>query len=127
MPRGPRNLRITADGLGLTQFGGVTLIEQFFQRIRLQRNNRYSVSESLEAFYPLILGLGRIETTESLRYRRLSVLGGLARVPGSEQPAALSRALRSRGAECLSEAARPLARGDDRKIGARDSIWTARC
>jgi len=36
MPRGPRNLRITADGLGLTQFGGVTLIEQFFQRIGLQ-------------------------------------------------------------------------------------------
>ena len=80
MRRGPRNLRITADGVGLTQFGGVALLEQFFQRIRLQgalwrhvrfaqRNNRYSISESLEALlYPLILGLGRIETTEPLRY-----------------------------------------------------------
>jgi hypothetical protein len=36
MTREPRNLRITAYGLGLTQFGGVTLIEQFFQRIGLQ-------------------------------------------------------------------------------------------
>jgi hypothetical protein len=69
MNRGPRNLRVAFDGVGLTQFGGVTLIEQFFQRLRLQRvfsrhirfvqrNNRYSISESLEAFlYPLILVL----------------------------------------------------------------------
>jgi len=72
MARGPRNLRVTADGVGLTQFGGVALIEEFFQRIHLQhalwryvrfrqRNNRYSISESLEPLiYPLILGLGRI-------------------------------------------------------------------
>jgi hypothetical protein len=33
MRRGPRNLRGAADGVGLTQFGGVALLEQFFQRI----------------------------------------------------------------------------------------------
>lgn len=79
MRRGPRNLRVAADGVGLTQFGGGALIEHFFQRIGLrgalsqhirfaQRNNRYSISESLEALlYPLVLGLGRIDTTEPLR------------------------------------------------------------
>jgi hypothetical protein len=70
MRHGPRNLRVAADGVGLTQFGGVALIEQFFQRIQLQgalwrhvrfaqRNNCYRVSESLQALlYPLVLGLG---------------------------------------------------------------------
>jgi hypothetical protein len=92
MTRGPRNLRVAADGVGLTQFGGVALIEQFFQRIHLQgalwrhvrfaqRNNRYSISECLKAlFYPLILGLGRIETTEPLRYN--GVFHYLAGLPG---------------------------------------------
>jgi hypothetical protein len=47
-----------------------------------QRNNRYSVSESLEALlYPLILGLGRIETTEPLRSN--GVFHYLAGLPGS--------------------------------------------
>ena len=31
MPRGPRKLRIVADGVGLTQFRGVALIKEFFQ------------------------------------------------------------------------------------------------
>jgi len=30
MRRGPRNQRVAAHGVGLTQFGGVDLIEQFF-------------------------------------------------------------------------------------------------
>ena len=58
MRRGPRNLQIVADGIGLTQFGGVALIEHFFQRLGLrgafarhirfvQRNNRYSVSNGV--------------------------------------------------------------------------------
>jgi len=92
VPRGPRNLRIASDGVGLTQFGGVALIEQFFQRIGLQgalsdhirfiqRNHRYSISESLKALlYPLVLGLGRIETTEPLRYN--GVFHYLAGLPG---------------------------------------------
>jgi Transposase DDE domain group 1 len=96
MRRGPRNLRVAADGVGLTQFGGVTLIEHFFRRIGLrgalsdhirwaQRNNRYSVSESLEALlYPLILGLDRIETTEPLRYNGVfHYLVGLPGYPGA--------------------------------------------
>src|SRR2546422_108643 len=99
MARGPRNLRVAADGVGLTQFGGVALIEQFFQRIGLQgalwrhvrfaqRNNRYSISESLKALlYPLILGLGRIETTEPLRYN--GVFHYLAGLPGYPQASSL--------------------------------------
>jgi hypothetical protein len=103
MHRGPRKLRVSADGIGLTQFGGVALIEQFFQRIRLQgavwrhvrfaqRNNRYSVSESLEALlYPLILGLGRIETTEPLRHN--GVFHYLAGLPGYPEATSLRRFL----------------------------------
>jgi hypothetical protein len=103
MRRGPRNLRVTADGVGLTQFGGVALIERFFQRIHLQRalwqhirfaqrNNRYSISESLEALiYPLILGLGRIETTEPLRHN--GVFHYLAGLPGYPEATSLRRFL----------------------------------
>src|SRR5437016_4219383 len=103
MHRGPRKLRVSADGIGLTQFGGVALIEQFFQRIRLQgavwryvrfaqRNNRYSISESLEALiYPLILGLGRIETTEPLRHN--GVFHYLAGLPGYPEATSLRRFL----------------------------------
>ena len=58
MRRGPRNLWVAADGVGLSQFCGVVLLEQFFQRIQLQsalwrqirfaqRNIHYSISESL--------------------------------------------------------------------------------
>jgi hypothetical protein len=98
-----RRLRVAADGVGLTQFGGVTLIEHFFRRIGLrgalsdhirfaQRNNRYSISESLEAFlYPLILGLGRIETTEPLRYN--GVFHYLAGLPGYPAATSLRRFL----------------------------------
>jgi len=89
--------------VGLTQFGGVALIEQFFQRIGLQgslgqrvrfaqRNNRYSVSECLEALlYPLILGRGRIETTEPLRYN--GVFHYLAGLPGYPAATSLRRFL----------------------------------
>jgi len=101
--RGPRKLRVSADGIGLTQFGGVTLIEQFFQRIGpqgslwrhvrfTQRNNRYSISESLKALlYPLILGLGRIETSEPLRYN--GVFHYLAGLPGYPEATSLRRFL----------------------------------
>jgi hypothetical protein len=103
MARGPRKLRVAFDGVGLTQFGGVALIEQFFQRIGLQgsfsqhlrfaqRNTRYSISESLEAFlYPLLLGLGRIETTEPLRSN--GVFHYLAGLPGYPEATSLRRFL----------------------------------
>jgi hypothetical protein len=94
---------VAADGTGLTQFGGVALIEQFFRRIGLQgalsrrirfaqRNNRYSISESLEALlYPILLGLGRIETTEPLRHN--GVFHYLAGLPGYPAPTSLRRFL----------------------------------
>src|SRR5712692_10423249 len=103
MPRGPRKLRIVADGVGLTQFGGVALIREFFQQIGMrgalsrqvrfaQRNNRYSISESLEALlYPLVLGLGRIETTEPLRHN--GVFQYLAGLPGYPAATSLRRFL----------------------------------
>ena len=103
MHRGPQNLQITGDGVGLTQFAGVSLIEHFFQRIGLrgaladhirfaQRNNRYSISESLEALlYPLVLGLGRIETTEPLRHN--GVFHYLAGLPGYPEATSLRRFL----------------------------------
>jgi len=96
MPRGPRNLRISCDGSGLTAFGGVALLHAFFQRLGLrghlqrwvrfaQRNNEYSISESIEALlYPLILGLGRVETTEPLRRNGVfQYLAGLPRYPAA--------------------------------------------
>jgi len=76
---GPRNLRIVFSAGGLTHFGGLILIQRFLQCLGLrraltdgvrisQRNHHYSVGEMLCALlYPLILGLGRIETTEPLR------------------------------------------------------------
>ncbi len=80
MARGPRNLRVAFTAGGLTHFGGVLLVHRFLQRLGLrtafgtairfpQRNHRYSIAEQLVALlYPLILGLGRIETTEPLRH-----------------------------------------------------------
>lgn len=103
MRRGPRNLRVSLDGVGLTSFAGVTLLQHFFQRIGLrsllsqairfpQRNNRYSISESIEALlYPLILGLGRIETTEPLK--RNGVFQYLAGLPGYPDASSLRRFL----------------------------------
>lgn len=96
MRRGPRNLRISCDGAGLTAFGGVALLHAFFQRLGLrgqlqrwvrfdQRNNEYSISETIEALlYPLILGLGRVETTEPLRRNGVfQYLAGLPRYPAA--------------------------------------------
>jgi hypothetical protein len=80
MARGPRNSRVTPDRSGLTQFGGLTLIEPFLQRMVLggsfsqrirsaHRNNRYCISESLEVFLHLLnLSVARMETSESSRY-----------------------------------------------------------
>jgi hypothetical protein len=75
LPRGPRNLRLDFGADTLTHYGGAYLIHRFLSRIGLkralgqairleQRNNRYSLGETLLALlYPMILGLERIETT----------------------------------------------------------------
>jgi hypothetical protein len=104
MARGPRNLRIACDAKGLTRFGGVALLQAFFQRLGVrgqlqrwvrfpQRNNTYSISETVEALlYPLILGLGRVETTEPLR--RNGVFQYLAGLPCYPEASTLRRFLR---------------------------------
>ena len=139
MARGPRNLHVSVDGLGLTQFGGVTLIEQFFQRIGLQgsfsqrirfpqRNTRYSISESLEALlYPLILGLGRIETTEPLRYN--GVFHYLAGLPGYPMPRLCDASSIGSLAEDETPSSSCTMPGAQRcwaNPRKRSSIWTAR-
>jgi len=103
MRRGPRNLRISSDGIGLTAFGGVALLHAFLQSVGLrgqlyrhvrfaQRNNDYAISEMIEALlYPLILGLGRIETTEPLRHN--GVFQYLAGLPDYPQATTLRRFL----------------------------------
>ncbi|MBM4045067.1 MAG: transposase [Planctomycetes bacterium] len=57
-----------------------------------QRNNQYPVSETIEALlYPLILGLGRVESTEPLR--RNGVFQYLAGLPGFPATTTLRRFL----------------------------------
>jgi len=103
MARGPRNLRISFAGSSLTHFGGLILLQRFVQRLGLrsalaravrfdQRNNRYSSTESLPALlYPIILGLGRIETTHLLR--RNGVFQYLTGLPAYPDPQTLRRFL----------------------------------
>lgn len=79
MAYGPRNLRFSFTGKNLTHFGGFFLVQHFFQRIKLrqrltwgvrfqQRNNLYGTSESILALlYPILVGLGRIESTGILK------------------------------------------------------------
>ncbi len=94
-----------------------------------QRNNCYSISESLEALlYPLVLGLGRIETTEPLRYN--GVFHYLAGLPGYPDATTLRRFLDrfARGDETPSSSC--TTHGVRRCCGnppKRSSIWTARC
>lgn len=87
----------------LTHFGGLFLLQRFFQRLGLrsllahhvrfdQRNNRYAVSESLLALlYPIILGLGRIETTRLLQHN--GVFQYLTGLPTYPDPQTLRRFL----------------------------------
>jgi hypothetical protein len=79
VPKGPRRLAISFGAGSLTHYGGVYILHRFLTRIGfknalasdlrlIQRNNRYSVGEMLLAlWYPILLGLDRIETTQLLR------------------------------------------------------------
>lgn len=103
MRRGPRNLRVAFDADALTHYGGALLVHQFFQRLSLrtcfwryvrfaQRNNRYQISETLLALlYPIILGMGRLETSESLKHN--GVFQYLTGLPGYPDPTSLRRFL----------------------------------
>jgi len=94
MPKTPTNIKIEFTAVRLTRYGGVYLIQQFFQRLGLrkrlsgvirlpERNTIYYNSELIiTLIYPLILGLGRIETTQFLKYNSLfRLLTGLPAHP----------------------------------------------
>jgi hypothetical protein len=94
---GAREVEISFAGQSLTHFGGLFLLHRFVQRLGLrrllaervrfeQRNNRYAISESLLAWlYPMVLGLGRIETTRVLQYNGVfQYLTGLPTYPDSQ-------------------------------------------
>jgi hypothetical protein len=103
MKRSPRNVKISFSGKRLTHFGGLYLIQRFFQKINLrsllsqytnflQRNNRYAVSEEMLALiYPISLGLGRIETSHLLKQN--GVFQYLTGVPTYPNPTTLRRFL----------------------------------
>jgi len=101
--RSPKNLKIAFTGKNLTHFGGLYFLQRFFQKLRLrsylsryihfpQRNNRYSIAEEiLSLLYPIILGLGRIETFHLLKhYGAFQYLTGL---PAYPDPTTLRRFL----------------------------------
>ena len=94
MAYGPRNLRFSFTGKNLTHFGGFFLVQHFFQRLALrsqltrtiqidQRNNRYPTSELILALlYPMLVGLGRIESIGILKQNGVfRFLTGLERYP----------------------------------------------
>src|SRR5512137_1963050 len=103
MRRGPKNLQINFSGQRLTHFGGLYLLQKFFQKIDLrsllsqyvrlpQRNNRYTTSEEMLALiYPITLGLGRIETTHLLKHN--GVFQYLTGLPTYPNPTTLRRFL----------------------------------
>jgi hypothetical protein len=103
MKRSPKNLQISFSGKGLTHFGGLFLLQRFFQKINLrsllsqylqflQRNNRYTTAEELLALvYPIALGLGRIETSHLLKHN--GVFQYLTGLPTYPNPTTLRRFL----------------------------------
>jgi hypothetical protein len=103
MKRSPKGLKILFTGSNLTHFGGLYLLQRFFQKINLryllnrnlllsQRNNRYSIAEEILALlYPIILGLGRIETFHLLKHN--GVFQYLTGLPAYPNPTTLRRFL----------------------------------
>lgn len=79
MRHSPRNVRIACNHRGLTHYGGVFFFHEFTRVLQLRdflarhlryprRNQRYSLSQmTLALVYPILLGLGRIETASFLR------------------------------------------------------------
>jgi hypothetical protein len=103
MPLGPKNLTISFSAERLTHYGGIFLLFLFFKKIRLksliyyniqlwQRNNKFTLSEEfLAIIYPIILGLGRIETSHLLRSN--GVFQYLTGLPAYPDPTTLRRFL----------------------------------
>jgi hypothetical protein len=111
MTKTHKNIEISFSNTGLTHYGGLYLLQQFFQQIKLrsaltqtirfqQLNNRYSISDSILAIvYPIILGLGRIETNILLRQN--GVFQYLASLPTYPDPTTLRRFLERLGSRGL--------------------------
>jgi hypothetical protein len=103
MAYGPKNLQTSFSAASLTHFGGVYLLRQFLHQIRLrrflglriqypQRNNRYSITETLFALiYPIILGLEKIEVSAFLKTN--GVFQYLTGLPSFPNPTTLRRFL----------------------------------
>jgi hypothetical protein len=112
MTKTHKNIEISFSNTGLTHYGGLYLLQQFFQQIKLrsaltqtirfqQLNNRYSISDSILAIvYPVILGLGRIETNILLRQN--GVFQYLASLPTYPDPTTLRRFLERFGSRGLT-------------------------
>jgi hypothetical protein len=102
--RGHKCIQVVFTGDHLTRYGGVFLLHRFFQQRELrrrfhdhvhfaQRNNTYSIREMLLALlYPILLGLGRVETTDLLRANGVFQL--LTGLPTYPNPTTLRRFLR---------------------------------
>lgn len=79
MRRSPRNVKIACNHSGLTHYGGIIFFHEFTRVLQLRRflhrhlhyprrNQGYTLSQmTLALVYPLLLGLGRIETASFLR------------------------------------------------------------
>lgn len=103
MKYGPKNLQILFTGKNLTHFGGLYLLQRFIQKFNLrfllshyirfpQKNNRYSIAEEILALlYPIMLGLGRIETFHLLKHN--GVFQYLTGLPAYPNPTTLRRFL----------------------------------
>jgi hypothetical protein len=112
VPKTHINIGISFSNTWLTHYGGLYLLQQFFQRIKLrsaltrtvrfpQVNNRYSTSDSILAIlYPIILGLGRIETNILLQQN--GVFQYVASLPTYPDPTTLRRFLERFGSKGLS-------------------------
>jgi hypothetical protein len=112
MPKHRQNVRISFENSALTHFGGLYLLQQFFQKLKLrsaltasiryqQLNNRYTVSDSIMALlYPILLGLGRIETNKLLQQN--GVFQFLTGLPIYPDPTTLRRFLNRFGSRSLS-------------------------
>ena len=111
MPKTHTHIDLSFSNTGLTHYGGLFLLQQFFQKIKLrsalshairfqQLNNRYSISDSILAIlYPIILGLGRIETNILLQQN--GVFQYLASLPTYPDPTTLRRFLERFGSKGL--------------------------
>lgn len=112
MRSGSRKIRTKFTTSSLTHFGGIYLLHQFLQQLRLrtflsnylkfpQRNNHYSTTELLLALiYPMILGLDKIEVSALLGTN--GVFQYITGLPAFPNPTTLRRFL-SRAADPLFE------------------------